>query len=270
MEDLLKHAFDTTLVGLFAILCYGGAVLACVPPAWHAVKDLGSDKLFARAGLVLLPVAYVVGSISFAMGDGLFNAPPRWAVAVTAPVTARFGLRIESDQVTRAAVYTDQARAVCHSHIPDGSPALAAAHAELCVRGRGDPFAPSLAPRLPVADTRIKPLYTYQKYRLLSDTEAGPELRTLREHLVILRGAATHGYALAWLSVRGAIVAAVLALAGLMRAAVFAIPTWAPVAQRLSAAVANAQRATGRLRSVLARSHGASHSFHTRDQKVVR
>jgi hypothetical protein len=56
---------------------------------------------------------------------------------------------------------------------------------------------------IPISDEIVKPLYTYQKYSLLIDSASGSELRVAREHLVIVRGAATALFALFWLGYIG-------------------------------------------------------------------
>jgi hypothetical protein len=219
MEDLLKHAFDTTLVGLFAVLCYVGLLLACLPRAYTAIGQIDSDKRFARAGLVLLPLAYMVGSVSFALGDKLFNEPPYREVWAAEWLTRPFGLTIQEDRLIRYEVYRESQDAACRVVVPASSSAMRARD-ELCThKWIEEPQANASRDEQARLDSlrgeasdRLKPLYTYQKYRLLGDTQAAAELHDIREHLVILRGAAAHGYAILWLAGVGAGVAIFVAL----------------------------------------------------------
>lgn len=199
MEDLLKHAFDTTLVGLFALLCYGGAALVCAPRLRERLRTLDPDKMLARIGVVVLPVAYVVGSISFALGDDLFNKPPL-LVATVATIARPFGLRIEADGAIRDSAYDTLRGVACGTPVPGAAgDGVWQAQDWVC--------SPGLDP-----DSAIKPLYAFSKYSLQLNEPAAAELRDTHEHLVILRGTAYHGTVLFFLGLVGAVAVGCWAL----------------------------------------------------------
>lgn len=185
MEDLLKHAFETSIVGLFAVVCYGLAVLACVPAARAFLRRLDPEKAFARIGFVLLPVAYIVGSISFSVGDQLFDDPDRyvhgpaaWARTLVETRLVEDGIGADDSLLVRT--YRSQHDAVCAAGLPAGSE-VERTRATACAAGP------------PLSFAAAKAIYTYQKFWLLSDEARSAEVRSVREHLRVLRGAGLTG-----------------------------------------------------------------------------
>jgi hypothetical protein len=199
MQDLLKHAFDNVLVGLFALTWL--VLLLDFFRSRHIIartRKLGEiiPSETSKFWLLLLPFAYLLGATSFFVADAMFNYP--------APPILKFFLEpvpwsgLEkwnegTDQLIRESVYRDleRQRIICESVLPTHLHTL---------RDR------ACAGALVQSDT--KALYDYQKLVLQSTAHGAGLLHEMKEAIVILRGAALHGLILFFIALLGAAVEA--------------------------------------------------------------
>lgn len=188
--DEVKLAFETLIVGVFGLVCILVLLDLVRPKAglWEKGIELfkGSVGQSALTGLLILPVAYVIGAAEFPLADELFEMDSQ--IRFDLPV-------IESDDAIKVQTYVSRRDWLLASEFPPG------------LRQRRDEFLRSRPPTTRkeerTAERAIRPLYDYQKFVVLKDEDGYRLMKPLYEQVVVLRGTAFNAVILATICVLG-------------------------------------------------------------------
>jgi hypothetical protein len=206
MDDA-KLALETLVVGLFGLVW----ILVFMDLLWPSAKMFTRFlRLFSRGGgasplvgLLVLPVAYVIGSVEFPLADRLFNSDHR--LGIDLPV-------IESDDDIKAETYLRKGEWVSRSRL---HPCLLAPRefmASTAERLRAVPEDERSGREEQLKDRKeiveaVRTLYDYQKFVVLHDESGYRLLKPLYDQVVILRGTAFNAAMLSLVCVLGVLLA---------------------------------------------------------------
>ncbi|HEX2188083.1 MAG TPA: hypothetical protein VHG51_04260 [Longimicrobiaceae bacterium] len=206
--DEARLAFETLVVGLFGLVW-----ILVLLDLWRPRDDLLGKLLggiqkpsgtSSLVGLLVLPVAYVVGAVEFPAADWLFNKDDRFGFDL--PV-------IESDDDIKVETYLRRDEWVRAVTLPASLDASVKRVGREAATFNGSPKGQSRdrVERRLKADTgfvdTVRALYDHQKFVVLQDEDGYRLLKPWYDQVVILRGTVLNAFLLAVVTAVGIVAA---------------------------------------------------------------
>lgn len=195
--DGAKLALETLVVGLFGLVWILVLVDMLRPEErlFSSILERFRESSGATSliGLLVLPVAYIIGSVEFPLADRLFNQDNRFGVDL--PL-------IESDDDIKVETYLRKDGWVSLSRVHPCLQRDVDVLATNAARFRGGTTEQTLKDSREVVRA-VRALYDYQKFAVLQDESGYRLLKPLYDQVVILRGTAFNAILLAGVCLLG-------------------------------------------------------------------